>query len=578
MTTTHRSGDEIIESAISYAKSARRDKARCGKFIRELADQFIQNVSAGRGDFKGYQLEPIAVERVVYVIESLPHIKGAFAGQTIHLLPWQDFHFVNIFGWSRAGGIRKHKIAFTQIAKKNGKSTMAAPVGIYMLSPLEGEAGAEVYCAASKRDQARIVLDVAQTMVNASPEFRERCNMTVFAHHIEAGVLGGISRMRALSADVPKSDDGINSSCVLADELHSMTDDGELRDTLLKGMVARSNSLLYQISTAGKLETPDNPCLAENNKAWAWLKGERSLPHFYGMIYEQDDAALEIEKPKTWIKSNPSIGHSLTTESVQMVLTDASNSPTKRNDFIQKHLNQFTGVTEAWLSMPDWDKAQAKRSDMPPGLACYGGFDLSSVRDLTAVGWVWIDDTREDEKHWWIAAESFATALAAEKNEFIAKFVSTRDIKIIGEKNIDYSWVHDHIVSEAEGRDMVQIGYDRYNATMLAEALEAKFEMVEVIQGARTYSEPMKNFEVMLLSGRIHILGNPGLTWQAGNLQVHQDRNDNWTPIKKSSANKIDAVVAILIAFVLAWSASKEKPLTFADVFPDMSEVEAEVE
>ena len=398
MTKTFRTGDQIIESATSYAKAARRDNKKCGKYIRLLADQFITNVNASKGDFKGYSLNPLEVQRVVYTVEKLPHIKGSLAGQLIDLLPWQDFHFVNIFGWVNDEEIRKHKIAFTQIAKKNGKSTMAAPVGIHMLGPNEGEIGAEVYCVASKRDQAKIVMEVAQTMLRGADKYRKRNKIQVFAHHIEASVGGGISRMRALSADVPKSDDGINPSCVLADELHSMTDDGELRDTLLKGMVARQNSLLYQISTAGKLDTPDNPCLAENTKAWAWLKGEVSLPHFYGMLYEQDDPGLEIEKPKTWVKSNPSIGQSITTESLHMVKDDARNSPTKLNDFMQKHLNHFTGVTESWLSMPDWSQSQAKWVDMPEGLDCYGGFDLSSVKDLTAVGWVWIDDTNPKEK------------------------------------------------------------------------------------------------------------------------------------------------------------------------------------
>ena len=565
----HRSGDEIIESALAYAKAARRKTTHHGKFIREVSGQFINHVSRNTGEYKGFEINSNAVESVGLVVESLNHIKGPMAGQRLTLLPWQDFHLVNIFGWTQPDGTRKHRIVFLQIGKKNGKTTMAAPFGIYMMSPLEMERGAEVYCIASKRDQARIVLDVARDMVAASPEVQQHFNMTVFAHHIEAEYLGSTSRMKSLSADVPKSDDGINVSCALADELHSMTDGGDLRDTILKGMVARHNAMMYQISTAGKLDAPDNPCLTENTKAWEWLSGKRSLPHFFAMVYEQDDVTVEITKPKRWYKSNPSLGSSLQLPELKMILADAGDSPTKRNDFIQKHMNQFTGVTETWLSMPEWESSQANIEDMPPDLDCYCGFDLSSVRDLTATGWVWIDDTDPQEIHWWITAESFTTKLAVGENKFIRKFVENGDITVIGDKNIDYNWIKDHILAEAEGRNMVQVGFDRYNASMLADALEDKFEVVEVIQGARTFSEPMKNFEVMLLSGRIHIIGNPGLTWQAGNLQVHMDRNDNWAPIKKSSPNKIDGLVAILIAYVLAWRHTEEnKPLTFADVFP----------
>ena len=553
-------GDRHIDAAISFAQQALNNKTRNCKFIRKLASEFLTRISQG---IPGYFLSDIAVSRVCTLIESLPHVKGSQFVGTIQLAPWQSFHFVNAFGWlDSVDETRKHQIIFTQMSKKNGKSTMAAPVGIYQISPLEGEKGAEVYCAASKKTQADIVLKIARQMLKSAPKVCTELNISVWAHHIECDYNGTVGTMSSVASDSPQTDDGINPSGIIMDEVHAMSD-GELRGTLLKGIVARENGIAYEISTAGELRE-NSPCLEENLKAKKWIKGDVDLPAFYGMIFEQDDPALEIKKPKTWYKSNPNLGVTFSKDALKVILDDAKDSPMLQNQFTQKHLNCFTGSTESWLDMGVWNKHMVDEKDKPEDLQLFLGFDLSSVIDLSAIGFVWVDESVQPAQYW-IKAESFATKLGCERNDIVKLFADKGEIEIIGDKKIDQSVIEGRIKDVGDKEDVLEIGFDSWNASHLAERLEDSFEMIEVRQGARTFSEPMKHFEAELRSGNVHIMGGKCLAWQAANLVAKKDLNDNWSPVKQADKNKVDAMVAILIAFVRAWKHIKEEQYVTAD-------------
>lgn len=557
-------GEEYIAIAEKYARRAVKLKqTHCG-FIRHLAAEFIDRLSRPPA---GYELWDDGVLKVCNTVECLPHVKGRQFAGTIELFPWQIFQLVQIFGWVETGtDIRKHNIAFTQVAKKNGKSTMTAPIGIYMLSRREGERGAEVYCAAAKRDQAKIVLDIARQQLLSEPAFATMENMSVWAHHIECQYDGVISTMKALSSDTPQTDDGINPSCVILDEVHAMTD-AELRGTLMKGIIGRDNGLVYQISTAGELRD-ESPCLEENERAKKWIRGEEELAHYYAMIFEQDNNDKEILIPVSWEKSNPSLGTTPTLKRLEMILADAGRSPMLRNQFIQKHLNSFTGKTETWLDMNAWAKAQINRTDKPAGLKLFMGLDLSSVIDLTAVGFCWKDETDPEQPEYYIAADCFCTDLSIARNPLVRRYKEMGFIKSIGKQVIDQAWVHDHILEAAEGEALLEIGYDKWSAAVIANQLAERFELVEVRQGAYTFSEPMKNFEALMLAGRIHVIGDACLTWQASNLVAQRDRNDNWAPVKKAEKNKVDGMIAILIAFVRAWRHTERPARTAAQLVP----------
>lgn len=561
-------GDEYIAEAVAWARQARRRPARNCKFISHVAGEFIDRLSRPP---EGFELSATAVARVCHLIENMPHVKGRQFTGTIELMAWQLFHFANVFGWTnKETGMRKHSISFCQMAKKNGKSTMAAPVGLYMLSPLEGERGAEVYCAASKRDQAGIVLNLARDMLHARPSNLKWLNMSVWARHIECGGLGAPGKMTALSSDTPQTDDGINPSCVILDEIHAMTDN-ELRNTLMKGTVARDNGLIYEISTAGELRD-NSPCLEENRKAKQWVSGKVDLPEFYAMIFEQDDTTSELKKPATWCKSNPSLGVTVQLDKLEVILKDAVDSPSARNQFVQKHFNMFTGSTESWINMPAWEASMKPASDKPDGLELFMGIDLSAAIDLTAVGYCWIQrippkkEGEHEDFEYWIGADCFTTKLSAKRNDLIEQYVAQGYIEQIGDMHIDQDYIRDHIYNISKTEAVVEIGFDPWNADQLAMKMSNDFDMVEVRQGARSYSEPMKAFEGLLHGGKIHIIGNPAITWQAANLEIKVDTNANISPIKTVKKNKVDALVAILIAFVRVWRYTQIRPIMADDI------------
>ena len=565
-----KSADEYLDIATGWARQViARPKKNC-KFIRHVAGKFIAELSRPP---KGHYMSDIHILRFCRFAEALPHVKGAQFHGNLQLAPWQVFHFINIFGWvDDVFANRKHSVAFTMIAKKNGKSTMAAPVGAYLISPLENERGAEVYCAASKRAQARIVLDVTRQMINSSARLKSELNMSVWAHHVECEIGGVVNKMSALASDSPDSDDGINPSGVILDELHAMRD-GKLRTTLIKGTAARQNSLVYQISTAGK-HSDQSPCVQEYDYAQKWAKGEIDAPWFFGMIFEQDDWTAEIKKPKTWCKSNPNMGITFARRKIKEQLSDSEKSPLLRNIFVQKHLNAFTSQTQSWLAPGAWENAQAKIEDMPVGLPLHLGLDLSNILDLTGIGMVWVDDSGDDAA-FWCAAECFATQRGIDVHETLKEFHLQGLLEIIGERSIKQSAIKHRILDIVQEEDVVDLGYDPWNAENLAYSLAKAMEpatVAEVRQGARTYSAPLKAFQAGLDDGLVKIIGDDCLSWQAGNLDIKIDDNGNFSPIKDTKKNKIDGVIAILIAFVMAWRSlqGEDDHVTADDIFPDI--------
>ena len=556
-----KSVDYYLQGAVDYAKSvAARPQLHC-RFMQQTASNFVTQVNQG---IPGFYLCDKSAYKICYFMEQLPHIKGSQFTGCIELEPWQVFHFVNVFGWLKPGPVgldgvlgestRKHTTAFAMMSKKQGKSTQAAGVGLYMISPLENEKGAEVYCAASKRDQAKIVLNVARQMLAKSPILCRELRFAGFAHHIECEIDGVINKMSTVASDAPTTDDGINPSCNILDELHAMTD-LELRETLFEGLAARVNPLSYEITTAGE-SRDESPAMMQYAFAQDVIRGDKEASWYFPMIFEQDDVKTEISMPETWVKSNPNLGVSVTLDRLKLFHENSVKSPISRTMFIQKHLNAFTGASSVWLEPLMWDASYVPRSAVPEDLPLYIGFDLSQLIDLTAIGLVWVrEGVTASDAEYWVAGESFTTEVGASRNRKIKQYVDAGLIEVAGSDSIDQQAVESRILELNKTEYVVEVGFDPWNAAHLSERLAESggMELVEVRQGARTFSEPMKNFEAALLGGRVHVVGDPCLTWQAGNLEVHADPNENWRPVKTGNRNKVDTMVAILIGFVRAW-------------------------
>src|SRR5437867_9476418 len=317
-----------------------------------------------------------AAERACSFFEDmLVHVKGEWAGQPFVLEPWQRDIARSLFGWKRRDGTRRYRIAYIEVPKKNGKSTLVAGIGLYLLTA-DGEQGGEVYSAAADREQAAIVFSTAKSVVQASPELAARCE----TYHRSIVVPRTGSSYKVLSADVPTKH-GLNPSGILFDELHAQPN-RELWETLVTGGAARRQPLVVAITTAGY--DRQSICYELHDHAVKVRDGIIHDDAFLPVIYAADEAG-DWTDPKVWKKANPSLGVSVKVDFIREECERAKENPRKQNSFRRLHLNQWTEQSTRWIDMGVWAEcAGAVDAEALQGRICYAGLDLSSTTDLSA--------------------------------------------------------------------------------------------------------------------------------------------------------------------------------------------------
>lgn len=317
-------------------------------------------------------------DRAVKFIEMLKHTKGKWAGKRFWLFPWQEQVVRDIFGVVDEGGRRQFRTAYVEIPKKNGKSELAAAVALYLLYA-DNEPSAEVYGAAADRQQASIVFDVANQMVQFCPALMKRSKIMSATKRIVNYSNAGFYQV--LSAEVGTKH-GLNVSGLVFDELHTQPN-RQLYDVLTKGSGdAREQPLYFLITTAGT--DRESICYEVHQKAVDILAGRKVDHTFYPVVYGlADDADWSDEK--NWYKSNPSLGQTIKIERVREMFQDALDNPAEENVFRQLRLNQWVSSLTRFIPEHIYDKGNAPIDpDSLKGRDCYGGLDLSSTGDITA--------------------------------------------------------------------------------------------------------------------------------------------------------------------------------------------------
>lgn len=494
-----------------------------------------------------------AANRVYQFGENLKHIKGRWKSPFIILELWQKFVLGNIYGWKWVeSGLRVFRTAYIQIPRKNGKSTLAAIIGLFMLIA-DGEPGAEVYSAATARDQARIVFDVAKAMRDKQPTLRKKLGSNKMAlFHLASG-----SMFKPLSAD-SHTLDGLNIHCGLVDELHAHKD-GKVWNVLDTGTGSRLQPLMVAITTAG---FERSICVEKYYYAEQVLTGIIPDDSFFAFIteIEEDD---DWRDPQVWYKANPNLGISSTLEQLERKCLEAQHLPSEQNNFLCKHLNKWVNQAERWINIEDWNacKGTIIEADLH-GRECYGGLDLSSTTDITA--FVLVFPPQEQDELWkaiyrfWVPKEKVAKRAKGYLVDKVPYDAWERDKFIITTPGnvIDYDFVRKEIVDLSQIFDLRQVGFDPFNATETATKLiEKSVNMVEFRQGAKSFNAPMKRFEEYLLDRRLNHGNHPTMGWMANNMVVRYDENMNMAPDKKNAKDKIDGVVAFLMGLGLAMQA-----------------------
>ena len=485
-------------------------------------------------------------DRAVKFIENLCHTKGKWAGKRFWLLPWQEQLIRDIFGVVKPDGNRQFRTAFVEICKKVGKSELAAAVALYLLYA-DNEPSAEVYGAAADRQQASIVFDVARQMVEMSPALLKRSKLMTATKRIVN--YGNSGYYQVLSAEVGGKH-GFSVSGLVFDEIHTQPN-RQLYDVLTKGSSdARQNPLHFIITTAGT----DRHSIAYelHTKAVDILEGRRVDPTFYPVVYGlKDDEDWEDEA--NWYKVNPSLGYTVDIERLRDAYREAKQNPADEVTFKWLRLNMWVSSTVAWIPDAIFMKGN-EEIDLAAlkGRDCYGGLDLSSTGDITALV-LMFPPRNEDEKYillpfFWVPEETIPQRVKAASVPY--DIWERQGYLLSTEGNvIHYDFIEKFINDLAEKYHICEIAVDRWNATQMIQNLEGDgFTMVPFGQGFASMSGPTKDFYRLLMEGQIIHGGHPVLRWMAGNVVVDTDPAGNIKVTKAKSKEKIDGIVAAIMA------------------------------
>jgi len=485
-------------------------------------------------------------DRAVKFIENLCHTKGKWAGKRFWLLPWQEQLIRDIFGIVKPDGYRQFRTAFVEICKKVGKSELAAAVALYLLYA-DNEPSAEVYGAAADRQQASIVFDVARQMVEMSPALLKRSKLMTATKRIVN--YGNSGYYQVLSAEVGGKH-GFSVSGLVFDEIHTQPN-RQLYDVLTKGSSdARQNPLHFIITTAGT----DRHSIAYelHMKAVDILEGRRVDPTFYPVVYGlKDDEDWEDEA--NWYKVNPSLGYTVDIERLRDAYREAKQNPADEVTFKWLRLNMWVSSTVAWIPDAIFMKG-SEEIDFAAleGRDCYGGLDLSSTGDITALV-LMFPPRNEDEKYillpfFWVPEETIPQRV---KSASVPYDIWERQGYLLSTEGnvIHYDFIEKFINNLAEKYHIVEIAVDRWNATQMIQNLEGDgFTTVPFGQGFASMSGPTKDFYRLLMEGKIIHGGHPVLRWMAGNVVVDTDPAGNIKVTKAKSKEKIDGIVAAIMA------------------------------
>ena len=523
--------------AKKYIADVLAGKATACKWVRLFCERHEKDLK--RGTKRGLYFDEEEAERVLRFFDFLRHSKGEWGGQAFILSPWEQAYLWVLFGWRKKDGSRRFRISYLEVARKNGKSTLAAGVALYLLDG-DKEPGAEVYSAATKRDQAKIVHGEACRMVRASTMLKQF--ITVRTDNMF--VLDTNSKFEPLSSDY-NSLDGLNIHGAIVDEVHAHKT-RDLWDILETATGARRQPLMFAITTAGV--SRQGICRELHDYLEKVLDGSLEDDSFCGIIFTLDDED-DYTDERVWVKANPNLGVSVKLDDLRDKIRKAREAPAALNAFLRLHMNVWTQAETRWIDPDAWAACgeQTPLEDLRKE-PCYAGLDLSSTTDISAfvlkfprtgdaLGWFWIPEDEMEKRE------------RRDRVPFSA-WVRHEYVEATPGNVIDYEYIRQRIKQvAAEFRGLREIGYDPWNATQLAIQLEEDgFQVVPVRQGFQTLSPAAKELEREIMSGELKHGGNPVLRWMAANVVLAVDPAENIKPDKAKSAERIDGIVALCMA------------------------------
>ena len=469
--------------------------------------------------------------------------KGKWSGKPLKLELFQKAFLQALFGFvDKDTGMRKYRKAILFVARKNGKSVLDSGIATYMLTK-DGEGGAEIYSIATKKDQSKIVWEESKKMIKKSKSLNKRIRCLVGGIYYDATD----SSFRALSSD-SNSLDGLNSHLVIADEVHAWKDKN-LLDVMYDSMSAREQPLLIETSTMGTVR--QNVFDIEYDYASQVIDGVIQDDVLLPVIYELDDEKEWINE-ESWYKSNPALGKIKPIKTLREKVERAKNNPIELVNLLCKDFNVRQNTINAWLTFEDLNNEEIYNEWKDN--YCIGGCDLSSTTDLTCATILGIKNKKIRVKQmYWIPRNMLEKKVIEDKIPY-DKWLKAGWLRLSGDTKIDYHDVTKWYLEEVQNNDLrpLWIGYDSWNANYWKIDMEENgFDMVEVRQGYKTESAPLKQMKADLIDKKINYNNNPILKWNLSNVVVKVDDNENIMLSKEKARQRIDGAASLMDAYVI---------------------------
>jgi len=551
-----------VTAANKYARDVVAGRIAAGRYVRLTCQRQLDDLKNSKLKKYPYKFDAEKAERILAFVQLLPHTKGewAFKKQLIDLEPWQCFVFAVAFGWvHKKTGNRRFREAYNEVPRKNGKSVLGSGVGLYMFAAAD-EFGAEVYSGATSEKQAWEVFRPARLMAKRTPYLCEKFGIEVNAKSLVRH--GDGARFEPL---IGNPGDGQSPSCALIDEYHEHRTDA-LYTTMLSGMGARSEPMVYTITTAGY--DIESPCYDKRRAVIDMLEGTTPDPQLFGIIYTIDDSD-DWTDPAVLRKANPNMGVSVYEDYLYSQQQRAINNPRFVNTFKTKHLNVWVSSKEAFFNMVDWGKCEdtTLTLDQFEGHECYLGLDLARKLDFNSMARLFVRMI-DGKRHYYSVGPRFwvpeDTVFKTDNKKIAERYqtwVNTGDLLTTDGAEIDYREILAECIDANLLAPINSIGIDPHGATGLSHDLDDEgLNPVTIVQNYTNLSDPMKELEAAITAGRFHHDGHPLITWCLSNVVGKNipGNDDVVRPTKETNDAKIDGAVALIMAVGRAMLAEDE--------------------
>ncbi len=522
-------------------------KVPAGGWVRKAAKRQIDDLKRATKKAWPYRFDADRGAKVCRFIEQLPHTKGRWANkqETIKLQPWQCFLVVVLFGWvKKSNDKRRFQWVYWEIPRKNGKSILAASIGLYMLTA-DGEFGAEVYSGATSEKQAWEVFKPAKLMMQRKKDFADFLGVEV-----NAKTLTRFKDGSKFEPVIGSPGDGPSPSCAIVDEYHEH-DTPVLYDTMETGMAAREQPLMLVITTAGT--NVAGPCHDKHEDVCKMLDGVIEDDQLFGVIFGIDKGD-DWASPASLVKANPNWGVSIDPDRLLAQQRKALQSPIEQSKFKTKHLNVWTSVLAGVMNMQQWELCKDTLLDEAElaGADCWVASDLASKSDLCASQRLY-RRVSHGLPHYYLFGSYWLPEEAIEEpgpnQAHYKKWVTQGLLTQTDGATVDFALITASIIADCKRIGPKEAIFDPFNAVPMMQALmEKNIEVVEFIQTAANFAVPLDELLTAVKDGRFHHDGNEMTTWCMSNMVARPAKKGLVSPIKQKPHQKIDGAIAAIMA------------------------------